>query len=836
MGIIGLLERLGIEPSAEDLADIYWLAIQMSLGSAPEPTVEAAESAFRPFPKPTHPAAGHAPTTSVADASLDERPSEAPPRSDLSAPAAAPAQTVPIHGYRQAPLGTHREDLPITLSSAPALSNQLDLARALRPLMRRVASRIDYTLDEQTSAEQIADSRILMPVLRPQPARWLDVMLILDRAPSMAIWRQAVDEWKVLIERLGAFRDVRLWSLETNEHTTVRLSAGWGLQRREARDPGELTDPSGRRLIILLSDCVAPAWRGGAVQKLLMRWGSRNHVALLQMLPSDLWQRSLLGLYDAGSVAATIAAGASAQLSFDEVGLPGVGMPLPVLNLTRESLKDWAALVIGSRAATPGFWITAEVAESSEATAQIEISGEERVQRFKFFASVPAWRLAQALAAAPLSPPVMRLVHQAVVDKPSTGHLAEVMLGGLFHRIPGRGEDFTFDEVQYEFYPGVRERLLDGRSVAEQIGILEHVARFIGARLGLSFSFRGMLVDPKTFSFEALREANPEFATLAVDVLRRMGGRYTELADRMDRKGVTALKELASQARITENPTAEDLHSSGIRLVKTPEHSTLSVDTKSIRKQDSPLLVDNTALYKTLVSYQETCLALQQTGLSENTIILRAQAKDQLEQIFFVIEPNLRRLAIRIAQLSGTRSNDTVETIKNSLFAGLIEDLPRIHFDIDKNIVGLLITIADRKWRDESKRLNPRIELPLSENEKDYEYEYDYLWTQSTDDDDEEETEYIFASSDIVEGPVVDNIQSATYYKLFQEFIQTNSTYIDADLFITKGRLSDPPISYRDIASSLGQGWSEKLIQMRWYRLTRRFRNYLLESGQLDAL
>ncbi|RRR73738.1 MAG: NACHT domain-containing protein [Candidatus Viridilinea halotolerans] len=537
MSIISLLERWGIAPSAEDLADIYLLAARMAQSApAAASSATAGQQAVPEAEPPPMPAQGrdHAPPSApIPRSSHAEGQVTPPPLADSPPAVEVPEQSVPIHGYQQTPLGAQRDDLPIALPSGPALSQQLALARALRPLMRRVPSHVRSTLDEQKSAEQIADSRILLPVLRPEAARWLDIMLVLDRAPSMAIWRQAIDEWRVLLERMGAFRDVRLWSLATSERTRAELSAGWQRQRGMARNPGELIDPSGRRLIILLSDCVAPAWQSGAVQQLLLRWGSRNHVALLQMLPPDLWLRSTLGMYEEALVSATSAAAPTAQLTLREAERIGTGIPLPVLSLSKTALHNWACLISGSRATMPGFWLTAERFAEEEAVEQAQLNGAERVERFKFFASEAAWRLAQALAVAPLSPPIMRLVHQASIEHPSTNQLAEVMLGGLLRRIPGYGEDFSVDEVQYEFYDGVRERLLDGRPVAEQLGILERVAQFIGARHGRSFSFRGLLLNPDAADVAALHAANPHFARLAVEVLRSMGGRYAALGERL---------------------------------------------------------------------------------------------------------------------------------------------------------------------------------------------------------------------------------------------------------------------------------------------------------------
>ena len=84
----------------------------------------------------------------------------------------------------------------------------------MRPLNRTVPSRHDVLLDEEATVNRIADERLWFPVFKPAPERWLDLALVVDRYESMSIWRRPVAELQGLLERLGAFNDVRLWMLD----------------------------------------------------------------------------------------------------------------------------------------------------------------------------------------------------------------------------------------------------------------------------------------------------------------------------------------------------------------------------------------------------------------------------------------------------------------------------------------------------------------------------------------------------------------------------------------------------------------------------------------------
>ncbi|WP_306338388.1 hypothetical protein [Streptomyces sp. KL118A] len=89
-------------------------------------------------------------------------------------------------------------------------SRQLQLARALRPLKQTVADHGRWELDETATAESTAHSGLTDAVLRPARARWLNLTLLVDDGASMLLWQQLALETRLLLERSGAFRDVRV--------------------------------------------------------------------------------------------------------------------------------------------------------------------------------------------------------------------------------------------------------------------------------------------------------------------------------------------------------------------------------------------------------------------------------------------------------------------------------------------------------------------------------------------------------------------------------------------------------------------------------------------------
>lgn len=119
--------------------------------------------------------------------------------------------------------------------------------------------------------------------MRPAPERWLELALVIDEGASMMLWKQTIKEFKQLLERHGAFRDVRTWGLFISEDSKVWLRSRTGSVSRQKKlhNPRELIDPNGRRLFVIISDCVSPAWRNGTITKALAAWASTSPMTII---------------------------------------------------------------------------------------------------------------------------------------------------------------------------------------------------------------------------------------------------------------------------------------------------------------------------------------------------------------------------------------------------------------------------------------------------------------------------------------------------------------------------------------------------------------------------
>jgi hypothetical protein len=311
---------------------------------------------------------------------------------------------------------------------------------------------------------------------------------------------------------------------------------------RAGRDPTELIDPAGRRLVLVVTDCVGQAWGNGSIARTLARWAHSGPVSIVQLLPQRLWidcAPDFIPVRMHNPAPGAPNARWSVQARDFETGLSTVGVPIPVVQLEPRWLSRWASLV----SATESGWVHGTAVFTGEMSAQEEhrlpvyapasrVTAVDRVKRFRARASAEAYQLAVFLSSAPLSLPVMRLVQQAMVPESRPSHLAEVFLSDLLHSTTPvhRAAKLGSDEMEYDFQPGVRGELLGQLSRSDALQVLSQVSTFVSKRLGSTFDFPALLtldIPPHPVGLSR------PFARVAQDVLRSLGGRYAAAAHRL---------------------------------------------------------------------------------------------------------------------------------------------------------------------------------------------------------------------------------------------------------------------------------------------------------------
>jgi hypothetical protein len=481
---------------------------------------------------------------------------EPEPPEDTHEPAHQDWQVGRPHPVRAAVFDRHAaaETAPLTWPAAPALENRRQIARALRPLGRRVDSPWRTELDEEATAERAAQDRAWLPAFRPARSRRFDLVVVIDTAGAADVWQQQVDELCDLFRRQGAFRDVRTLLIDgsvSNEEDVLLRTPGPDGVVRGWRDQ---IDPTGRTVFVVLTDGIGAGWRSDAVTRVVASWARHTPTALVNLLPERLWHWSGLTPRRVRLRAASPGAPNVRLRVRTEAGAAiraGSAVPIPVLSLEPEFWSNWAKLL-----GTPGAgWVDStsvfvqhDVAVTDPVVVPpeppAELAPKERVLRFRTFASASAFQLATLLAAVPLSMPTIKLVQRVMLPSADISAIAEVVLGGLLRRTsvkpdpvaPPEGVDGVDGGVSYEFHRGVRAELLAAGRRGDTIRVARLIAGYLGQRNPVLRNFRDALDDPEHTPEPEITAENRPYLRVQEAVFRALSGRYALRASRLRRK------------------------------------------------------------------------------------------------------------------------------------------------------------------------------------------------------------------------------------------------------------------------------------------------------------
>ena len=517
--LVARLKAAEIDWDDENIADLVWLSRYMDGEPAQRPQPSDQSSTNAPLRRQTD--------TSPPSLSIPPEP-EIGLYSDIPQPQTQKT-TAPKRG------------IPFQAPTAPALRKTLAIGRALRPLMRKVDSYTEQVLDEGATAEQTAEQRFCMTVVRPAKERWLEVALVIEDSAASFLWQETIRDFKQVLERQGAFRSIAVWHLQT-AGGEIKLFARPPSQesQQSSRSPKELIDASGRRLILVVSDCISSAWGRGAIHcACLELWAAHGPLAIVQLLPGHLWSRTVLSAALEVQLGAWMPGVANQKLLFQEPPIgaeqrEATGLKLPIITLEPNSLTQWAKMIAGcGESWAAGYWFDeAWQSQPSLISTTAQLTADQLVQRFTTTASETAKRLAGLMSLVPVNLPIIYLLQETMLSESTPLHVAEIFMSGLIEREePGQSQN---GKPTYDFVPDVREPLIASVPIPVKETVLDRVSQYIGEKLNRSiYSFTALLQLEKELG-EAAGSDLLKFATLAKQVLQQMGGDYAALVDALE--------------------------------------------------------------------------------------------------------------------------------------------------------------------------------------------------------------------------------------------------------------------------------------------------------------
>ena len=292
----------------------------------------------------------------------------------------------------------------------------------------------------------------------------------------------------------------------------------------------------------MFSDMISKSWSSGKLLNDIVLWQKYFYFTIVQMLPQRLWNGTKLIDASIGKMRTRKQSTYNDQLlsrmedillSEEDICPELVKLPLLTFN---ESSIDAYGKVIRS---LPNNRIEGALFEKEDFQGEYEFSkldsnigAEERLRHFYKYASTTSKELLELLAIVPLGLPIIKLVQQKLLPYSSQEHLSEIFVSSIIDKEQKVDGFYQFYKAENKEV-GVREELIKKIGAKKAFQTIDKISKIIQKQGGV-FDFLAYIVDPALLkNSQNFSEIDREFARISVSVLKEMGGKYRDLADKL---------------------------------------------------------------------------------------------------------------------------------------------------------------------------------------------------------------------------------------------------------------------------------------------------------------
>jgi NADH:ubiquinone oxidoreductase subunit F (NADH-binding)/ferredoxin len=416
-----------------------------------------------------------------------------------------------------------------------ALPRALEVARSMRPFKRPWVTGRESQLDLKETIDGYSRSLELIPVFRPAPERWFELVVVVDRSISMAVWQETVFEFTKVLRGTGAFRQLHVWDMDLEQDRLIFRGP-----QGQVIVPEQMKSPDGRRLTLIVSDCSSEGWYRGLAWTVIRKWAHTVPIALVNPLPSKLWRRTGLDMpamrVDAPATSGSLNSALRYETPFmfrTSASSNEAWTPLPALTMTPYSLGRWARTLM--RIDRRG--CDAVIVPDQELLDELEIleegsdlqgmprsdgedtlpGGQDIVDGFLHIASPEAVRL--AVLCAPYQQvglPLLHLIREELVPEATASDEAEVVVSGLFTVSSDQSGGATL-----RFREGTRARLKNMLSARDAWLLHDALSRRVARQAAVGVGFPAVTRD--SYGDVALPADAEPFAEASMETLRLLG-------------------------------------------------------------------------------------------------------------------------------------------------------------------------------------------------------------------------------------------------------------------------------------------------------------------------
>ena len=244
---------------------------------------------------------------------------------------------------------------------------------------------------------------------------------------------------------------------------------------------------------------------------------------------------------------------------------------------------------------------------------------------------------------------------------------------------------------------------------------------------------------------------------------------------------------------------------------------------------------NNQQIVETIVAYQASYDQFQLLWASDPSKreTLRREMQGELEQLWLLIADDLVKVArgwMRSSLIDSVTStqSEAIQSLAMTVFLDIIEALPRLRIDPERNVRGYLASIARRGLYQEHRKMArtmPRSPPTQPQFSAVAEPGFPTFTSPSIS-----ELEAVGDPNQDFEEELMRRHHAQATIAAIRDVWENTLTDIDA--FIVKHRVEcDPPVLFETMAQQLGPGWTASALRKRWQRLIMRTREELRKRG-----
>jgi hypothetical protein len=407
-----------------------------------------------------------------------------------------------------------------------------NIATQFTPLQIKQTQISRKKIDESKSADYFATTDIFNPIFQTEKFydAYFDLNIVVDQNESMFLWDEEIKHFIQSMNFSKDFYQIRIFDFDSSLEKVVLKSR----KTEQEYTYNASIFKQKKTLTLMFSDVVGNAWRSNQMFSLLNEWSKYAFVAIVSMLPKQMWQRTSLREGESRFMKMRRFPPKNRYLEseyklIEKKLLDNAknALRVPVIPYDNDAFYYLSNLLIGEKDSLINTKIFKKLELTSSEVSDQDIDAQTRVQRFFNSVSTKSKELAIYCSVLPLNHEIIKELIRVKKLGSNMNLFAEFYFGGLLDKT-------TKAEIgEYDFYTGVRKELLQYISMEVAREVFYILSEVVTQSLGVRYSMLELLFEHDLVEGELLSEKEIALAKLLMEILDEKGQIYQKDIDKI---------------------------------------------------------------------------------------------------------------------------------------------------------------------------------------------------------------------------------------------------------------------------------------------------------------